>query len=178
VILGGTTKRQDCARPTDASDNAVFGWRGDWPVGTPEEVLDCGLGPGGGSFEVETQAHLPIVDYTVSLQVDSQYNTVEVIAEYDIYGDPPDRFNPLVFANGVLGRDHSLAAFSDPASVPPQNVLVTTNSRGATTTTYLVPASELPLVSQLRKWGVPDPVADEMNTVMRPMVGQGLRPQR
>jgi hypothetical protein len=97
--------------------------------------------------------HLPIVHYTVSLQVDSQYNTVEVIAEYDIYGDPPDRFNPLVFANGVLGRDHSLAAFSDPASVPPQNVLVTTNSRGATTTTYLVPASELPLVSQLRKWG-------------------------
>jgi 3'-(hydroxy)phthioceranyl-2'-palmitoyl(stearoyl)-2-O-sulfo-trehalose (hydroxy)phthioceranyltransferase len=114
--------------------------------------------------------NLPIVDYTVPPQVDSQYNTVEVIAEYDIYGDPPDRFNPLVFANAVLGRDHSLAAFTDPASVPPQNVLVTTNGRGATTTTYLVPATELPLVSQLRKWGVPNPVADEMNVVLRPMV--------
>jgi hypothetical protein len=114
--------------------------------------------------------HLPIVDYTVPPNVESQYNTVEVVAEYDIYADPPDRFNPLVFANGVLGRDHSLAAFSDPASVPPENVIVTTNSKGATTTTFLVPADELPLVSQLRKWGVPGPVADEMNQVMRPMV--------
>lgn len=131
-------------------------------VSSPQHVLQRAFRPG---------THLPYFDYNVPPPVDSQYDTVEVIAEYDVYGDPPDRpGNLLADINSVLGRNHSLAAFSDPANVPSQNIAMTTNSRGATVTTYLVPATELPLVAQLRKWGVPDPVADQLNLVMRPMV--------
>jgi hypothetical protein len=115
--------------------------------------------------------YLPVFDYTVPPPVESQYNTVYVASEYDFVGDPPDRWgNLLAVLNSGIGLQHTMVAFSDPASVPPQNITVTTNSRGATTTTYLVPQDELPLTTQLRDWGVPNPVADRLDQVMRPMV--------
>ncbi|OSC41473.1 PE-PPE domain-containing protein [Mycobacterium decipiens] len=138
-------------------------------VSSPQNLLERLFKPG---------THLPFVNYTVLPQVDSQYDTVQVIAQYDIYGDPPARpGNLLADVNSVLGRDHSLVAFSDPSEVPPQNVTVTTNSKGATVTTYLVPAAELPLVAQLRQLGVPAPVADQMEQVMRPMIDRAYQPE-
>jgi 3'-(hydroxy)phthioceranyl-2'-palmitoyl(stearoyl)-2-O-sulfo-trehalose (hydroxy)phthioceranyltransferase len=115
--------------------------------------------------------HLPYVDYTVPPPVESQYNTVNVVSEYDFVGDPPDNWlNLLAVLNSGMGLQHTMVAFSDPASVPPEDIIVTTNSRGGTTTTYRVPAKELPLTTQLRAWGLPNPVADRLEPVMRPIV--------
>lgn len=115
--------------------------------------------------------HLPYFDYTVPPPVESQYNTVNVVAQYDFVGDPPDHWtNLLAVVNSGMGLQHSMVAFSDPASVPPQNITTMTNSKGATVTTYRVPEQELPLTSTLRQLGVPNTVADRLDPVMRPIV--------
>jgi 3'-(hydroxy)phthioceranyl-2'-palmitoyl(stearoyl)-2-O-sulfo-trehalose (hydroxy)phthioceranyltransferase len=115
--------------------------------------------------------HLPIFDYSVPPPVESQYNTVNVVAQYDFVGDPPDHWwNLLAVINSGMGLQHSMVAFSDPASVPPENITTRTNSRGATVTTYRVPEQELPITTQLRQMGVPNSVADSLDPVMRPMI--------
>ena len=115
--------------------------------------------------------HLPIFDYTVPPLVESQYDTVNVVSQYDFVGDPPDRWwNLLAVINSGMGLQHTMVAFSDPASVPPENIRVRRTSLGGTETTYVVPLAELPLVTQLRQWGVPGPVADEMERTLRPQV--------
>ena len=115
--------------------------------------------------------HLPYFNYTVPPPVESQYNTVNVVAQYDFVGDPPDHWtNLLAVVNSGMGLQHSMVAFSDPASVPPQNITTMTNGKGATVTTYRVPEQELPLTSTLRQLGVPNSVADRLDPVMRPIV--------
>jgi len=129
-------------------------------VSDPSTVLQRAFKPG---------THVPVLDYTVPAPVESQYDTIQIVSEYDVFADPPDRPGNLLAAiNSVMGQNHSDAAFSNPADLPPP--IVTTNSRGATTTTYFIPAGELPLTTQFRKWGMPVPVADRLETVMRPMV--------
>ncbi len=120
---------------------------------------------------------VPVLEYTMPQPFESQYNTVNVVSQYDIYSDPPERMgNLLAVANALVGRGHTLAAFTDPAAVPPQNVTVTTNSKGATTTTYFLPQEELPLVTTLRNAGVPDPVANDLQVVMKPMIDRAYGP--
>ncbi|MGY4708728.1 PE-PPE domain-containing protein [Mycolicibacterium sp. CBM1] len=123
--------------------------------------------------------YLPFLDYTVPYPVESQYDTKNVVAQYDIFADPPDRpGNVLALANAVVagGRGHTASAFSNPEQVAPQNVSVSTNDRGATTTTYFIPANELPLTGILREVGVPDGIADDADKVMRPMVDKAYGP--
>ncbi|MGV0742673.1 PE-PPE domain-containing protein [Mycolicibacterium sp. XJ870] len=123
---------------------------------------------------------VPVLDYTVPTPVESQYDTVEVVAQYDIFSDPLDRpGNLLALANAVVagGTDHTATAFSNPAGAPPQNVTVTTNSRGATTTTYFFPAEQLPLIEYLSQNGSISPgAAAELNRVLTPMVNRAYGP--
>lgn len=116
------------------------------------------------------------LDLTVTEPVDSPYDTVVVTAEYDIAADPPDRpWNLVADANAVLGFQQvhgKPAAFSDPADVPPENVTVTTNSKGAKVTSYLVPTKQLPLTKPLRKV-LPNQIVDRIDTVARPIVDAG-----
>ena len=118
--------------------------------------------------------HLPIFNYTVPPPVESQYNTVNVVAQYDFVGDPPDHWwNLLAVLNSGVGVQHSMVAFSDPASVPPENVARTVNSLGGVTTTYRVPEAELPLSHMLRGAGVPGPIVDTLNPEMTRIVDAG-----
>lgn len=118
--------------------------------------------------------HLPIFNYTVPPPVESQYNTVNVVAQYDFVGDPPDHWwNLLAVLNSGVGVQHSMVAFSDPASVPPENITTTVNSLGGTTTTYRVPEAELPLTHMLRGAGVPAPIVDALNPEMQRIVDAG-----
>ena len=96
---------------------------------------------------------IPVIDYTMPKPVESQYDTTVVVTAYDGIADFPDRPENLVsVANAFMGAAivHTPAAFTSPADVPPQNIRTTTNSRGGTTTTYLVPAKYLPLTLPLR----------------------------
>lgn len=120
--------------------------------------------------------YIPIVDYTVPQPVESQYDTTVVAAQYDCFSDFPDRpWNLVSLANSLVGGAtvHTAAAFTSLADVPPENITTTTNSRGATTTTYLVPFKQLPLTLPLRTLGVPDEVVDQIDDALRPMVDAG-----
>ena len=49
----------------------------------------------------------------------------------------------------------------------------TTNSKGATTTTYMVPTRQLPLTQPLRDIGAPTKTIDKIDKVLRPVVNAG-----
>ena len=61
--------------------------------------------------------YVPLVGYTTSTPVESQYDTIIVIGEYDGFADPPDRpWNLFSTLNAVIGAGvvHSLYADVDP----------------------------------------------------------------
>jgi hypothetical protein len=120
---------------------------------------------------------IPVFGYTVNRpDTDSPYNTIVVVGEYDGWADFPDRpWNLLADANAVaaIPYAHSNSSLSSPDGVPPQNITVTTNSTGATTTTYLVPTATLPLLQPLAQLGVPEPAVSSLNTALKPVVDAG-----
>lgn len=119
---------------------------------------------------------VPVLDYTVREPVESQYDTTRVVAAYDGIADYPDRpANLLAMLNAAIGAAlvHTPVAFASPGQVPPQNIRTTTNSRGATTTTYLVPSQHLPLTLPLRYLGMPGATVDQIDEALQPMVDAG-----
>jgi hypothetical protein len=135
-------------------------------AGDPNNLLSRAFKPG---------THVPIIDYTVPAPVESQYNTINIVGQYDIFSDPPDHVGNLladlnaITAGGYYG--HSATAFSDPARVAPGDITTTINSKGATTTTYFIRSDELPLVRALVDMaGLPPEAAGPLNTVLKPMV--------
>ena len=121
-------------------------------------------------------SYIPIIDYTMPRQVDSQYDTNKVVATYDGLADFPDRPDNLwadANATAAAAIVHTPAAFTGPGDVPPQNIRTTVNSRGATTTTYLVPVNHLPLTLPLRYLGLSDGFVDQIDSVLQPMVDAG-----
>ena len=118
---------------------------------------------------------IPIVDVTLTPPVESRYDTSVVIHEYDIWGDFPDRpWNLLTLANAIMTMAfvHQLA-YDVPAQIAPENITTTVNSKGATDTTYFVPAPTLPLTETLRVLGVPDKAVDALDRVIRPAIDAG-----
>ena len=120
--------------------------------------------------------YIPIVDFQTRAPLESQYDTILVVAEYDGWADFPDRpWNLVSVANALMGAAtvHGTVALVDPTTVPPENVTVTTNSKGATTTTYLVPTEHLPLTQPLRNLGVNERIVDNVDKFLRPIVNAG-----
>lgn len=50
---------------------------------------------------------------------------------------------------------------------------IRTNSKGATITSILVPTARLPVLEPLRDMGIPDPVVDVADKLVRPVVDAG-----
>lgn len=118
---------------------------------------------------------IPIVDVTVAPPVESRYNSSLVIHEYDIWGDFPDRpWNLLTLLNAATTAAfvHQLA-YDVPSEIAPENVTTVVNSKGATDTTYFVPAPTLPLTEVLRAVGTPDRAVDVLDNVLRPIIDAG-----
>lgn len=132
--------------------------------------------------------HIPVFDWTTTTPVDSQYDTTIVIGEYDGWADPVDRpWNLLASANALMasgatgwyraivgkaGREpaiHGRTGYASPADIPHANISVTTNSRGATVKTMLVPTKTLPFTDPLRSV-LPDRVVDRIDNVLRPHI--------
>ena len=119
---------------------------------------------------------VPALDYRIPPPVESQYDTKVFVAAYDMLADFPDRpDNLLALANTLMGlaTGHTAVAFTDPGMVPPQNIRSTVNSRGATTTTYLIPEKHLPLVMPLSYLGVPEDTLTRLDAVLAPHVNAG-----
>ncbi|WP_006241765.1 acyltransferase PE [Mycolicibacterium tusciae] len=118
----------------------------------------------------------PSLDYRIPPPVESQYDTHHFISAYDSIADWPDRpDNWLALANAVVGlaTGHTAVAFTDPSMVPPQNIRTTVNSRGAKTTTYLIPEEHLPLVLPFKYLGVPKETLIKLDAILQPYVDAG-----
>lgn len=88
-------------------------------------------------------------DYTYQPAPETEYDIVVVTGEYDGMADFPDRWwNGLAVMNAIAGGIfvHVPMMFADLSKVPAENIDVTVNSKGGTTTNYLVPTAKLPLV--------------------------------
>ncbi|MHA7649249.1 acyltransferase PE [Mycobacterium sp. ML4] len=119
---------------------------------------------------------VPALDYQVPPPVESQYDTRMFVSAYDSIADFPDRPDNLIsLANTLVGlaTGHTAVAFTNPSMVPPQNIRTSVNSRGATTTTYLIPERHLPLVLPFQYLGVPEQTLNELDAVLLPMVNAG-----
>ncbi len=118
--------------------------------------------------------HIPFIGLTAAPPVESRYKTIVVTNQYDLWSDFPDRpWNILALANAFAGATLTHARASDsPSAVPPENISVTTNSLGATTTTYLVPAQQLPLTAPLRLVA-PGKLVDAIDKALRPAIDAG-----
>lgn len=119
---------------------------------------------------------VPALDYPVPPPVESQYDTRMYISAYDSIADFPDRPDNLMsLANTLVGlvTGHTAVAFTDPSMVPPQNIRTTVNSRGAKTTTVLIPERHLPLVLLFQYAGIDETTLNKLDAVLLPSVNAG-----
>jgi diacyltrehalose acyltransferase len=119
---------------------------------------------------------VPSLDYRIPEPVESQYDTYEFVSAYDSIADWPDRpDNWMSLANAVVGlaTGHTAVAFTNPSMVPPQNIRTTVNSKGAKTTTYMIPEQHLPLVLPFKYLGVDEGTLNKLDGVLKPMVDAG-----
>ena len=89
------------------------------------------------------------LDYTYQPAPVTPYDVVVVTGEYDGMADMPDRpRNLLAVANAMVGSVlvHVPVMYSNLSKVPEENITVSENTEGGTTTHYLVPTKVLPLV--------------------------------
>lgn len=141
-------------------------------AGNPNNLLYKAFGPG---------THVPIIDYTVPAPVESQYDTISIVGQYDPFSDPPNHPGNLladlnaVAAGGYYG--HTATAFSDPSRVAPWDVKRTTNSLGATSTTYFIRNPELPLARALVDGaGMPPEAVGPIDAALRPLIDRAYDP--
>lgn len=119
---------------------------------------------------------VPFMDYRIPAPVESQYHTDQFISAYDSIADWPDRpDNWMSVINAVAGlaTGHTAIAFTNPSNVPPQNIRTTVNSKGATTTTYLVPEEHLPLVLPFKYLGYDQGTLNQLDAILKPRVDAG-----
>ncbi|BBY74134.1 PE-PPE domain-containing protein [Mycolicibacterium parafortuitum] len=119
---------------------------------------------------------VPSLDYRIPAPVESQYDTYQFVSAYDSIADWPDRpDNWLSVANAIVGlaTGHTAVAFTNPSMVPPGNIRTTVNSRGAKTTTVMIPEEHLPLVLPFKYLGVPKDTLIELDRVLQPYVDAG-----
>ncbi len=91
-------------------------------------------------------------DYTYRPAPETKYDVSVVVAEFDGTHDFPDRWwHFTAVINSIAGTivSHIPVMFEDLSEVPATNIDVDVNNEGGTTTTYLVPSGELPLVTLL-----------------------------
>ncbi|WP_454787755.1 acyltransferase PE [Mycolicibacterium lutetiense] len=119
---------------------------------------------------------VPFMDYRIPAPVESQYHTDQFVSAYDSIADWPDRpDNWMSVINAVAGlaTGHTAIAFTNPSNVPPQNIRTTVNSKGATTTTYLVPEEHLPLVLPFKYLGYDQGTLNQLDAILLPRVNAG-----
>jgi PE-PPE domain/PE family len=117
---------------------------------------------------------VPLFNYTVQGLPNTQYNVSVVFGQYDFFGNPPDRpWNLLADVNSLFGA----AYYHDPASLASPSDVVevssVTDSAGGTITTYMIPSPTLPMLLPLEQIGVPQPIVNNLNCVLQPIVNDG-----
>jgi hypothetical protein len=123
---------------------------------------------------------IPFIGQTFGPVPETRYDTVVVNEEWDGWANPPDRpWNPLAVLNAVMGavytvngsNDHSQTSLDSMADA----VLVSQvkSTLGGTTSTYIVPRTQLPITRPLLQLGVPRWVVDEIDKLLMPLIRAG-----
>jgi len=117
---------------------------------------------------------VPLINYTVQGLANTQYDVSVVFGQYDFWGNPPDRpWNLLADVNSLFGA----AYYHDPASLVSMSDVVqlssVTDSAGGTITTYMLPSPTLPMLMPLQAIGVPQPIVNNLNSMLQPIVNAG-----
>ena len=120
---------------------------------------------------IKDSRYNPKYDYTYQPARDTVYDTHVITGEFDGLADMPDRWwNLTAVVNAMAGAIvvHIPVMFADLDDVPAENITVKTNALGGTTTHYLVPTEELPLVTLL-------PFLKPMEESLRASVERGYK---
>ena len=120
---------------------------------------------------IKDSKYHPKYDYTYQPAPDTVYDTHVITGEFDGLADMPDRWwNLTAVVNAMAGAIvvHIPVMFADLDDVPAENITVKTNALGGTTTHYLVPTEELPLVTLL-------PFLKPMEESLRASVERGYK---
>lgn len=122
-------------------------------------------------------AVVPSLDYRIPAPVESQYDTYQFVSPYDSIADWPDQPDNswMSVVNAVVGlaTGHTAVAFTNPSNVPARNIRTTVNSKGARTTTYMIPEQHLPIVMGFKYLGVDEATLNKLDAVLLPMVDAG-----
>ena len=100
---------------------------------------------------------VPSLDYRIPPPVESQYDTYQFVSAYDSIADWPDRpDNWMSLSTRSWVSRPVTPRWRSPtrAWCRRRNIRTTVNSRGAKTTTYLIPEQHLPLVLPFKYLGV------------------------
>ena len=154
------------APPPDQLSFAVFG----------DPIGQHAFGDGWLRQNFPVGATVPSMDFVIPAPVESQYATYSFVSAYDSIADWPDRpDNWMSVFNSIAGlaTGHTAVAFTNPSNVPAQNIRSTVNSRGGTTTTFMIPEQHLPLVIPLKYVGVDEGTLNQLDAVLKPMVDSG-----
>ena len=145
-------------------------------------VVVADMNRGNGIFTGFRGVFLPVLNYIPEPEPVTPHDVLVVAKEYDGWADFPDRsWNLLATLNAIagsgiipgFGSEHNATVSADLSQVPQKNITTTVNSAGGTTTTYLVPTPDLPLLAPLTNLGVPKPVVDTLNNLLKPVVDAG-----
>ena len=126
--------------------------------------------------------YIPVLDFTITPPlVDTPYDTIEIVREFDGFADVPDRpFNWIANLNALAGVIYIHPHYGGLDLNDPDNVITsTTNSLGGTTTHILVATDNLPLTQPLRDLGVDDRLVDAIDKLLRRIINaayDGPRP--
>ena len=125
-------------------------------------IIETGSPYRGIGSKVPAGTFVPGVNYTVERPVESPYEVIVVNGEYDGWADPPDRmWNVVADANAVMGSQYVHSPTALTRREDGVQLSKETNTKGGTTTTYLVPTKNLPLTQPLRDLGVDTKVIDK-----------------
>jgi hypothetical protein len=117
---------------------------------------------------------VPVINYTVQPLAVSQYDVSVVYGQYDFFGHPPDRpWNLPAVVNSVFGTayQHNTAAMASMSDAVELSSV--TNSLGGTVTTYVISSPTLPILMPLESIGVPQPIVNNLNAILQPIVNDG-----
>lgn len=119
------------------------------PNAPDKSVLNVVVAGDSSRMLFNTNRYDAILRYRYTPPVETKYDTTVVTAQYDGFADFPDRpANVVAIANAIAGMviEHVPHMLTGLSTVPASNITVTTNSMGGVTTSYLAPATHLPLV--------------------------------
>ena len=148
-----------------------------YPKGTDAPNIDFVLIgdenlPNGGLAARFPGVTIPILNLTLNgpAPTDTQFHTTEFVRQYDGFADfPLYPVNVLADANAVLGfaYAHTYYLAPSPGESPP------IHTQTGDTDYYFYPTDDLPLFGPLRTLGVPEPVIDVVEPVVKVLVEQG-----